>query len=383
MTVTVERISDPVRWREVRDEWDGVVLSTSRPSIYATWDFLDASWTHFAAPVGDRLSAFMVRDGGRAIGVAGYRQARRRPPVVGLRRLCVLGGWESDRPAPAFESGRESECAAALLGDLEKRGAEWDVLDWREAPIEHPFTSALRAWAGHSAARQLSERERSPSAVVELPGTWDEYLAQRSRNERSNLRRQLKRLDGHGPWEHEIRESAEDMPQAFQEYLAIEARSWKPAQGQGIGRSPRTIAFYRDLLVRCARRGLATVHLLKLGDEHVAGEITLRLGGCAWGQQWTYDERHTDLAPGSVLKGLILRREIEQGTTRYELLALFAENKKRWTRVFQPNIRLGVRQTGGLRRRLFAAGAMTREAAYARGEEAESPSHDPRDEVTR
>ncbi len=366
MGVTVERIGDPDRWREVRDEWDRVVLSSARPSIYTTWDFLDASWTHFAAPAGDRLSASVVRDGGRAIGVAGWRLARRWPSLVGLRRLCTLGSWESDSPAPAFESGRESECAAAMLQDLEARGAEWDVLDWGWAPVEHAFTQALRAWARSSDACRPIEHERPPSAVVELPESWEEYLAQLSRNERKKLRRQLKRFEGPDDWVHEIKESVEDMPRALADYLAIERRSWKPAHRQGIGRRPQIAAFYRDLLIRCARQGRVSVHFLEIGGERVAGEVSLRLGAAVWSQQIAFDERRSDLGPGSVLTGVVLHREIERGTARYELMALFPESKKRWIPVFHDNMRLGIRQVGGLRRRLFAVVGAIRAVVGAR-----------------
>ena len=352
--MTVERIGDPRRWREVRDEWDGVVLSSARPSIYAAWDFLDASWTHFAAPRGDELAAFVVRDGGRAIGVAGYRLARRWPPLVGLRRLCALGSWESDRPAPAFESGRESESAAALLEGLESCGAEWDVLDWCWAPVEHHFTGALRAWARASAARQLAEEERSASAVVELPESWEEYLARWKHSERSSLRRHEKRLTRLGAWEGETYESETDILRGLELFLAIEARSWKPAQRQGVGRSPRIVAFYRDLLVRLARQGRACVSLLRAGPEWLSGEISLRLGDTFWGYQTAYDSRFRQVAPGVIIKTLAFQKAIRDGARRYELMALFPEDKRHWTPIFQPNAKICVRRLEGARRRLFA-----------------------------
>jgi CelD/BcsL family acetyltransferase involved in cellulose biosynthesis len=230
----------------------------------------------------------------------------------------------------------------------------WDLLDYDWAPAEHPFTLALRGWARQVPDSRLVVEQRPPSAVVELPATWDEYLKRLDGHDRSNLRRLQRRLEDRGSWEHEVFEGVEEIDRALDVYLAIEARSWKRSRGEGIGRSPKRVAFYRDLLARLARRGCATVSTLKRGEERVSGRISIRLGETEYGVQTTYDPRHKDLSPGTLVKSLCMQRAIARGVRRYELLALFSEDKRRWAPVFQPNLRIVVRSLRGPRRRALA-----------------------------
>jgi hypothetical protein len=363
MSLDVEWIEDPRRWQEVRAAWDGVVLASSVPSIYATWDFLDASFRHYAAPLGNRLAALIVWEGTRAVGTAAWQVAPRRPPVFGLRRMTVLARWEADRPAPAFCAGREADCAGAVLEGLVAHDDEWDVLDWVWAPAEHPFTAGLRDWAQQSRDRRLMEEEQPPSALVELPASWEEYTGRlRYRKELQRLRR---RLEQRGRWEHEVYEEAEEMSGALDLYLAVEAQSWKPSQGQGICPSPRKVSFYRDLLVRLAGHGRASFDFLKLGDERIAGCLALRLGETVYGAQTAYDLRYKALGPGTFCKSLSVQRAIARGARRYDLLALFAEDKVRWMPTYRPNQRIVVHQVRGPRRRVFAAAARARKAFQA------------------
>src|SRR5512146_259510 len=115
MALEVEWIDDARRWGEYRDLWDGLVERSGRPSIFATWDFLQCSWRHHAEPSGHRLAVFVFRDDGRPAGAAAFRVLHTRHYGLPVRRLCPLATTHADYQAPLIlPPARAREGALAL-----------------------------------------------------------------------------------------------------------------------------------------------------------------------------------------------------------------------------------------------------------------------------
>ena len=98
MSLELELIDDPRRWAQDREVWDQVVGESETPSIFSTWDFLEASWLRFAQPFGHRLAIVALRERGRAVGFVPLRLTEQRRLGLALRCLTELAGWEADNP---------------------------------------------------------------------------------------------------------------------------------------------------------------------------------------------------------------------------------------------------------------------------------------------
>jgi CelD/BcsL family acetyltransferase involved in cellulose biosynthesis len=344
-------VEEPGGWLRYREGWDERVESSADPSIFSTWDFLETSWLHFARPFGNSLAVIALLEEGRPLGFVPLRIARSRHFGLEVRRLRALASWNSDRPRPIFPRGREAACAAATVAFLEERARDWDVLELEQLSRNDVLGLAVHDWA-RRAGHELTTEATSPSPYFSLEGTegTGDVMSRLGSRMRESIRRHRRRLEAQGECTLSVFEKPEEIGRALDMYLEMERRSWKPEARQGAGKDERNTAFYRELLPRLAREGRATVMFLTQGGKQLAGEISYRLGGVAYGNQWTFDRAYSSFSPGNLLKALALQWHASHGVRRYEMYARFLENKLRWTSTTWENATVRVFQTSGLRR---------------------------------
>jgi CelD/BcsL family acetyltransferase involved in cellulose biosynthesis len=144
---------------------------------------------------------------------------------------------------------------------------------------------------------------------VDLVGTFDAYWADRSRRLQSNLRRYEKRLLADGLADRFVRTtSPAEMVAAVDRYVALETAGWKGRNGTALGSSVAQQRFYRDLMLRAAEEGNASVQELWFGDQLAASRLVLSAQDKQVFLKTTFDERFAAYAPGR----LLLRHVIQQ-----------------------------------------------------------------------
>ncbi len=367
MKLRAEWIADERRWRELQPSWDDVVRRSSNPSIYATWAFSEACWTHFARPLGDELAVVALFDEEKLVGLAPFRiHHRRKLGFVVVRELTRLAAWESDRVPPLVCTGPEAACARALSECLEAQARRWDSIRLLEADPEWEAVRQLREWASNAGGMRVQLEPTVPSPYLDLTPGWEAVCQAFSKVRRAELRRSQRALSAVGEWAFEVAEG-EGMAEALTRYVDVESRSWKPAAGQGIAKNARTLAFYRDLLPCLASDGRASVCFLRLGDKRVAAMVDFVLGHTVWGAQKTYDKEAARLSPGNFLEALVLERWTGRGARSYELQAQYVSDKGRWTRLSHPNARLTVYQLRSARQYAVLPRAWLRRPSSAQG----------------
>lgn len=347
----IEWIARESRWRELQPAWDDLVRRSATPSIYSTWAFLEATWTHLARPRGDELAVMAFFDGDTLVGAAPFRIRRRRSVLLPARCLTPLAGWEASRVPPAFGFATDSELGAALSAGIETHARRWDWLEVDDVDPESDVLWRLAEWASHGRRLRLEIEPRPPSPYVDLSRGWEGVQQEFGRRRRSELRRYLRALDKAGEWRVD-KEMGPSIGEALTGYLDVESRSWKPQAGQGVARNDQTRSFYRALLPTLASEGRVAIHFLRLRERRIASMIEFVLGDTIWGAQRTYDAQARRLAPGNCLASMVLERWANQGMRAYELLALFLEDKRHWTKQSHPNVRLRINQLRSVRQRV-------------------------------
>ncbi len=356
MTLRAEWITDEERWRELQPCWDGVVLRSATPSIYATWAFTEASWTHFARPLGDSLAVVALFDGESLRAVAPLRISRRRRLGLPVRRLAKLAAWEADRVPPLVCAGLEPECARAFAECLEAEAGRWDWIDLDELDPEGETARRLSEWASAARDKRCRLDLEPPSPYLDLSPGWEEVERGFGRHRRKELRKYQRLLGEAGPWAVDVEEGA-SVPPALDRYLEVESRSWKSGAGKGTARNERTLAFYRDLLPRLAAEGRSRISFLRLGSQDIAATVEFALGTTVWGVQKTYDAAAARFSPGNCLALVALEQWARAGIRSYELQGLYLDDKGHWTQLAHPRVRLRIQQRRSWRQRLLFLGA--------------------------
>ena len=302
----------------VRSDWNRLIQSSCKPSIFQTPEWLGAWWHAFGTD--KHLQALVFTDTARNIVAIAPLYIERQSTLgaaVRLLRMVGAGSGDSDAldfiVAPAYER----RCANAFVSWLASQSM-WD-------------TCALETLrAGSLVARHIAQlvtqagwrvdSEATPNFFIELPATWAEYLDCLEPSFRPLLTRYPKRLQTRYRVSIARCERAEDLDDNLQTLFKLHQMRWT---GQG---EPGAFATSerRDFYFRMARafqaRGWLEFWLLQLEDETVATQFCFRYGSTVYLLQEGFNPKYAAEKTGYALRAHVLQEMIRTGATRYDFM---------------------------------------------------------------
>ena len=112
------------------------------------------------------------------------------------------------------------------------------------------------------------------------------------------LRQQYNRLSKIGPIEIVNAREHDAAMAAFDDFVALEAASWKGERGTALANRKKDLAFTRALLSNLAKAGNASVALMKVGDRSVASQVMLYCENIAYTWKVAFDAEFSSYSPG-------------------------------------------------------------------------------------
>ncbi|HYJ61147.1 MAG TPA: GNAT family N-acetyltransferase, partial [Actinomycetota bacterium] len=195
--------------------------------------------------------------------------------------------------------------------------------DWREAdlrglPEDSAWLSALQeAAAGQGLAVEEAEDQNGVAPRLDLPPTWDEYLAQIPSKLRHEIRRKAKKLEAEaGPYRIVTADEATLVPM-LDRFVALHRTSEGP---KGVFLVPGMEIFFRRLGEAFCADGRFRLTMIEVAGEFAAGTIGFAFDGTAFLYNSAFDRAWGALAPGMVLVADDIRIAIEEGCTAFDLL---------------------------------------------------------------
>ncbi len=237
--------------------WNGLLDRSKLPSVFLTWQW-QTQWAQaFAAE--RPLHLLSVTDDDGSLG--GLLALHEEEPG----RLRLLGGVDvSDYLDVIAAAGREEEVWHALLQHRAAQPVEWDLHAIRAASPTLTLVPALAAAYGLRVSTTLEER----CPVLQLPESWDEYLA----------RRKARFMD------------------------------------------ERMERFFRDATCALATAGWARLWFLECEGAPVASFLCLEYAGTVGLYNSGFDPAQARLAPGIVLLAHVIRDAIHRGIPTFDFL---------------------------------------------------------------
>jgi CelD/BcsL family acetyltransferase involved in cellulose biosynthesis len=296
---------------ELEDEWRS--LAVLRGNAFLTPEWLYAWLRHYGDSAEPALLEVRAPDK-RLLGWMPMTLQGR-----GRRRLLRFAGANlADHLHPLAGSGdSEIEVAAAFGARLGRELRGWNALALDNVSAGASWLRALLEAAPMRLAATTTRPAELPYAV--LPGSWDEYLASRSRNFRSEVGRKLRRLER----DHEVRfrltddrtELREDLETVFRLHDARWDR-----RGGSSSLAPRARAFHRDFSAGALARGWLRLWTMEVDREPVAAWYGWRMG-----QRYAYylagfSPGWAHRSVGFLLLAQTVRAAIAEGATEYDLL---------------------------------------------------------------
>lgn len=178
-----------------------------------------------------------------------------------------------------------------------------------------PCLDALRKVSASCGFELIDELE-STSSRINLPATWDQFLAQLGSHDRKELRRKIRNAEKVGA-RFEIHTSEPEVSADLDRIFSM-------MRGVGGVKGLKAQWMYRPIFKRAAPGLLRSGHLctynLLLNDAPAGGLICFpsRDGPLVWACCWNKEMR--EYSPGIVLFGMAIRDSIDKGYRHFDLL---------------------------------------------------------------
>jgi hypothetical protein len=284
------------------------------------------------------------------------------------RVIRLLGSGEvcSDYLSLLCQEGMEDWVAQAVADYLTDLGAapsgeseRWDLL---ELEAVDPQDRAINRLLEHLAQRGNTVHFRAgPNCWrIELPHTWDEYLAVLSKGHRRQVRRLERRLLHSGRAVLHTVHRADQLPEAIDLLIELHRRRRRTRGGPGCFASRRFTAFHREVIPQLLSQRRLQLHWLELDGKPAAAEYHLSADEVIYAYQSGIDPDVMDCQPGRLITLATLRRAIEQGYRAFDFLRGDEPYKAHFRAQPRPSLAVRVvpnRASARLRHGLWLAGS--------------------------
>jgi CelD/BcsL family acetyltransferase involved in cellulose biosynthesis len=296
----------------IADEWRGLAVAARNPFLTPEWYFSYLDYAPEAQPF-----AVVVQEEGAL-----------RLLLTLVREGSVLrfaGGGLGDCFRPLLALGAPPECLDLAFAALSAAGAQWRLARFDRV---EPEDSGGLAAALRRAGANLATTEQATLPAANLTGqTWDDYLAERSHNFRSELRRKERALAKTHQFEYVEARAVDDVHAALSDHFDLHERRW-PVQRAERQHAEGLKQFHRDFARQAASHGWARIWRLCVDGQPIASWYGWNLGGRYLYYQAGLDPGWSRFSPGTLLLGRTIQAAIEEQCSVYDFL-LGEESYKR------------------------------------------------------
>ena len=335
----INRIEDLARFRAV---WESLLAGTPGASFFHSLPWLEVYWEHFGA--GQKLRALVVSSSGQPVGIMPL-VVRSEPTKLGSVRVLTypLSGWGSSYgpigPQPDVT-------LSASLAHVRRVPRDWDIFELRwvdNIGVDHGQTERAMRAGGFRTYRTIWEY----SAVVDVSGNWDDYLASHTSKWRNNLRRAERRLAAQGSVDYlryrpRGRIHGEEDPRwdLYDLCETVARQSWQGSATSGTTLSHESIRrFLRHMHVVATKAGAVDLNLLLLDRKPLAFAYNYYYGSEVFGLREGYDANLSREGAGTVLNARMIDDSFRRDDRVFNLGPGYLDVKRRFFTRIVPTYR--------------------------------------------
>jgi CelD/BcsL family acetyltransferase involved in cellulose biosynthesis len=308
--------------------WDEIVAAARCRAPFLGW-----TWQHQWAAVfaeGCRLDVRHVRDGdGRLVAILPLYE-------IAPDALELVGGADvSDYLDLIVRAGHEDDAWSALLASRGGDPKRWVL---HAVPAASPTTRTVPALATTlGLVTDVTLEERCP--VLDLPASWDLYLASLSGKHRHELSRKIRRFEREVPDGRAVAVRAPDAVAArLGDFIELHRAS---RVGKAKFMDERMELFFRRVLPALAERDAVALWFLEAAGTPIASFVCLEWDGRVGLYNSGFAPERAALSPGLVLLAHVIRDAIARGRPRFD----FLRGEERYKLEFEPKLEEVVRVT--------------------------------------
>lgn len=317
---------------DLRPIWEALVERDPLASVFQTFDWQRTWWHHYR---GDRrLYILLAREAGEVVAILPLYRMKR--PLRGLGHadgLLLIGHGGDTTPdyLGAVALPEFAELAAQGFVQHLLAIADWHVIEIADMRHESPLLARLR----DSKLRFGMSRDVAESAkifYINLPKSWEAYLATLTHNQRSQFRHARKRFLELPGARLYLSEDPAELPRLIDALIDLHHQRWKGKGEKHAFASAQYVSFHRELMQRFMERGWLRMYCMELKGRLIAVDYCYAFRDTHYAFQCGFDPEFSKLSPGNCLLGYAIQRAIEEGRAVFDLLRGEHDYKKRWAR---------------------------------------------------
>jgi len=285
--------------------WDELRRCLRWDSIFVLPAWLKAWWEAFGGEA--ELYLRMLRQGGKIIGFAPLLVNEETASFIGSADICDYLDF-------VIVPGGERDFFKVLLDDLREKGIK--KLDLR--PLRPDSTVLIQLVSvAKNRGYEVTCHPEDVSLELDLPATWNEYLAILKNKQRHEVSRKLRRLWEAGSVEHRCVEVGREVEDYLDIFLKLFSLS-KDEKASFMNHNRES--FFRSLAKAMAEIGLLRMGILQVDKMPAAMTIGFDYDGSHYLYNSAYDPQFSYLSVGLLCKVLCLKDSIEKGRRKWNFL---------------------------------------------------------------
>ena len=275
------------------------------PSVFVLPDWLQVWWQVFGS--GAELFLRTVWQGEKIIGIAPFQIKNKTVSFVGSADICDYIDF-------IVAPGKERDFFITLLDDLREKSI--NHLDLNPVRYDSTVLTQLADISRERGYEVLCTSE-DISLEMDLPSTWDEYLAVLTAKQRHEVRRKLRRLSEAGNVEHRCLEVGQEVEDYVDTFLNLFTMS---REDKANFMTPQMESFFKSLAKAMAEIGLLRFGIIELDNQPAAMTMGFDYKDAHYLYNSAYDPQFNYLSVGLLCKVLCLKESIEKGKKKWDFL---------------------------------------------------------------
>jgi CelD/BcsL family acetyltransferase involved in cellulose biosynthesis len=219
--------------------------------------------------------------------------------------------------------------AAAIAGFLTASCDDWDLVELNAIDADDgPITALLAALEERECI--ITRHATDQYWVLDLPASWEEYLASISKSHRKQLRQLERRVleSNRARW-HRVT-NADDLPHAWDKLVDLHQRRRLSLGEPGCFASRAFHDFHREVVTRLIARNQLRMSWLELDGTPAAAEYHLADATTTYAYQGGVDPDRLGEEPGRLSTILCLRAAIDEGHRKLDFMRGDEPYKAHW-----------------------------------------------------
>ncbi len=288
---------------DMRAAWDELARNASEPNAFCESWYLLPALAQFDP---QRLTnLFVLWEGevgqSRLLGLMPVSAERRygRWPIPNVQNWLHPNAFLG---SPLVRQGYEEAFWRALLVHLDSRPTGGLFLHLNGLAIGGALQNALDTVA-HQQDRRIALVYRTERAMLEGNSTPEAYYEAAVRaKKRKELRRQKNRLAEIGTLDFTRNDGSSGLDAWAEEFLALEKRGWKGANGSALDCADETRKLFHEALAGAAEQGRLELLDLRLDGAPLAMLVNFLCPPAGFSYKTAFDEDYARFSPGVLLQ---------------------------------------------------------------------------------